>query len=97
MHTQVLVEVNEMEEAIEFGLKSIRLGIRSSDAMQVYLLLGQSYQSLNRMKEARAAYENYLKLAESVKSTEVRNTVPGIKQLLTRLVQKGEQREDSSN
>lgn len=97
MNAHVLVELNRMEEAIEFGLKAIRLGAPLEDATELYQLLGQAHQSLGRTQEAKTAYENFLKLAPKSKREETRENAPFIRQLLTTLEQEGPKSADSGD
>ena len=97
MNAYVMVELDRMEEAIEFGLKAIRLGAPVDDATELYQLLGQAHQSLGNTQEAKTAYKNFLQLVPKSKSEQTRENAPYIRQLLTTLEQEGNSNADSSN
>ena len=50
LNALVHVELNKMEDGIEFALKAIRLGATVEDTTELYQLLGQAYQSLDKSK-----------------------------------------------
>ncbi|MGB0648282.1 MAG: response regulator, partial [Bradymonadia bacterium] len=82
LNALVHVELNKMEDGIEFALKAIRLGATIEDTTELYQLLGQAYQSLGQVKEARTAYENFLTVAPKSKNPQTKQAMQFIRQLL---------------
>jgi CheY-like chemotaxis protein len=89
LNALVHVELDKMEDGIEFALKAIRLGATIDDTTELYQLLGQAYQSLGQVKEARTAYENFLKIAPKSKNPQAKQAVQYIQQLLGGLNEEG--------
>lgn len=89
LNALVHVELDKMDDGIEFALKAIRLGATIDDATELYQLLGQAYQSLGQVKEARTAYENFLKIAPKSKKPQTKQAVQYIQQLLGGLKEEG--------
>jgi CheY-like chemotaxis protein/Flp pilus assembly protein TadD len=89
LNALVHVELDRMEDGIEFALKAIRLGATVDDTTELYQLLGQAYQSLGRIKEARTAYETFLKVAPKSKNPQTKQAVQYIQQLLGSLNEEG--------
>ena len=95
MNAQVMVELGRYQDAIDNGLKAIRLS--KTPDMNVYLILGQAYHALNKKKEAVTAYKQYISIAEKSKSQETLDTAASIRGLMSRLERESPKNADSSN